>query len=291
MEDSNSKDKASILDLLKALLLRKRHHIEDVDDLEEEIHEIINEGQARGLITDEESHMVYGVLELKETTAASIMVPRTDVKFAKIDSTLGEVIDIIKKYGHTRIPIGGQGIDDIVGILHAKDLLRLWGEDLSKKIPKEILRPPYFVPENKKIGDLLRELRKMKTHMAIVTDEYGGTSGIVTLEDIIEEIVGEIMDEHDNEDPKIVPLGEGKYCVDARLHTDELEELFDIEFPEGDYESVGGFIIYLLGRIPKKGEKVTFKDLEIVIEEADSRRIYKVVIEKKKKETTKKDDK
>ena len=280
MEDNS---KQGFLNLLKSLF--KKRHIEDANDLEEEIHEIMHEGQAKGLISDEESHMVYGVLELKEITAASIMVPRTDVSFANINSTLGEVIELINKCGHTRIPISGSSIDDIVGILHAKDLLKLWGTDLSNKIPKEILRPPYFVPENKKIADLLKELKKMKTHIAIVTDEYGGTSGIVTLEDIIEEIVGEIVDEHDNEEPLLIPMGKNAAYVEARLEIEKLEEYFGVELPEGDYESVGGFIIYLLGRIPKENETVVFNDLEIIVKEADPRRIHKVVIRKKTAQT------
>lgn len=242
----------------------------------------MNEGQAKGLISDEESHMVYGVLELKEITAASIMVPRTEISYANINSTLGEVIELINKCGHTRIPISGTSIDDIVGILHAKDLLKLWGKDLSSKIPQEILRTPYFVPEDKKIGDLLRELKKRKTHIAIVTDEYGGTAGIITLEDIIEEIVGEIMDEHDNEEPLLIPLSNDSAYVDARLEIEKLEEYFGVDLPKGKYESVGGFIIYLLGRIPRENEKVTFGDLEIVIKKADPRRIHKVMVKRKK---------
>lgn len=278
LEDNS---KHSILHIIKSLF-KKRPHIEDVDDLEEEIHELIDEGQAKGLISDEESQMVYSVLELKETTVASIMVPRTDVAFANINSTLGEVIELINKCGHTRIPISDSSIDDIVGILHAKDLLKLWGKDLSSKIPKEILRPPYFVPENKRIADLLKELKKRKTHLAIVTDEYGGTSGIVTLEDIIEEIVGEIMDEHDSEEPLLIPLGKDSVYVDARLDIDKLEEYLGVEFPKGDYESVGGFIIYLLGRIPKENEVIIFNDLEIIIKKANPRRIHKVIVRKKK---------
>ena len=287
MEDNS---KQGLLHLLKSLF-RKKRHIEDADDLEEEIHEIMHEGQEKGLISDEESHMVYGVLELKETTAASIMVPRTDVCFASINSTLGEVIELINKCGHTRIPISGSNIDDIVGILHAKDLLKLWGRELSSKIPKEILRPPYFVPENKKIADLLKELKKMKTHIAIVTDEYGGTSGIVTLEDIIEEIVGEIMDEHDSEEPLLIPMGKDAAYVDARLEVEKLEEYFGVELPDGDYESVGGFIIYLLGRIPKENETVVFNDLEIIIKKADPRRIHKVMVKKKRTDQDKKNKK
>ncbi len=272
--------KQGFLSLIKSLL-KRRHKIQSPDELEEEIHELINEGQAKGLISDEESHMVYGVLELKDTTVSSIMIPRTQIAHASINSTLGDVIKLINECGHTRIPISGSSIDDIIGILHAKDLLKLWGKDLSSPIPREILRPPYFVPENKKIGELLKELRMRKTHIAIVTDEYGGTSGIVTLEDIIEEIVGEIMDEHDSEENLIVPLGDGSLYVDARVEIEKLEEFLGTELPEGNYESVGGFIIYLLGRIPQENEVVSFGQFDFIIKKADQRRIYKVVVKKR----------
>ncbi len=286
MEDD---PKQGILNFIRSLF-KKRPHLVDADDLEEEIHELMDEGQAKGLISDEESHMVYGVLELKETPAASIMIPRTEVSYVNINATLGEVIDLINKCGHTRIPVSGSSIDDIIGILHAKDLLKLWGKDLSSKIPQDILRPPYFVPENKKIGELLKELKKKKNHLAIVTDEYGGTSGIITLEDIIEEIVGDIMDEHDNEELLLVPLGNDAAYVDARLEIEKLGEFFGIELPEGNYESVGGFIIYHLGKIPKENEKIEFKDLEIIIKKADARKIHKVMVRKKESKSDKRRD-
>ncbi len=286
MEDD---PKQGILNFIRSLF-KKRPHLVDADDLEEEIHELMDEGQAKGLISDEESHMVYGVLELKETPAASIMIPRTEVSYVNINATLGEVIDLINKCGHTRIPVSGSSIDDIIGILHAKDLLKLWGKALSSKIPQDILRPPYFVPENKKIGELLKELKKKKNHLAIVTDEYGGTSGIITLEDIIEEIVGDIMDEHDNEEPLLVPLGNDAAYVDARLEIEKLGEFFGIELPEGNYESVGGFIIYHLGKIPKENEKIEFKDMEIIIKKADARKIHKVMVRKKGSKSDKRRD-
>ncbi len=286
MEDD---PKQGILNFIRSLF-KKRPHLVDADDLEEEIHELMDEGQAKGLISDEESHMVYGVLELKETPAASIMIPRTEVSYVNINATLGEVIDLINKCGHTRIPVSGSSIDDIIGILHAKDLLKLWGKALSSKIPQDILRPPYFVPENKKIGELLKELKKKKNHLAIVTDEYGGTSGIITLEDIIEEIVGDIMDEHDNEEPLLVPLGNDSAYVDARLEIEKLGEFFGVELPEGNYESVGGFIIYHLGKIPKENEKIEFKDMEIIIKKADARKIHKVMVRKKGSKSDKRRD-
>jgi magnesium and cobalt transporter len=222
--------------------------------------------------------MVYGVLDLKETKAHSIMIPRTEISSASINSTLAEVIKLVTDCGHTRIPFCKDNIDQIVGILHAKDLLKLWGENSSSPIPDEILRKPYFVPENQKVSELLRDLRAKKTHLAIVTDEYGGTAGIITIEDILEEIVGEIMDEHDDEPPLLSVLDDGSVLVDARLEIEKLGEHFGITLPEGEFESVGGFVIHLLGRIPKVDEKISYGNLHMTIKSADQRKIHKILI-------------
>lgn len=274
MEDDSDQ---TLLDRIKSLL-RKKTNLQKGTDLTEEIHDLMNEGQAKGLISDEESDMVYGVLDLKETKAHSIMIPRTEISSASINSTLGKVKKLVSDCGHTRIPFFKDNIDEIVGILHAKDLLKLWGEDSGSPIPSEILRKPYFVPENQKVSELLRDLRAKKTHLAIVTDEYGGTAGIITIEDILEEIVGEIMDEHDYEPPLLSVLDDSSVLVDARLEIEKLGEHFGITLPEGEFESVGGFIIHLLGRIPKVDEKIAYGNLDMTIKSADQRRIHKILI-------------
>jgi len=263
--------------LIKSLI-KKKPHLGNSNDLAEEIHELMDEGQAKGIITNEESHMVSGVLDLKETKAHSIMIPRTEISSAPINSTLGEIIKLVADCGHTRIPIHNDNIDEIAGILHAKDLLKLWGKDPLIKIPTDILRYPYYAPETRKIGDLLRDLKRDKTHMVIVTDEYGGTAGIITVEDIIEEIVGEIMDEHDSDDPMLEIINDKSILVDARLEIENLEEHLNVTFPKGEFESVGGFIIHLLGRIPDVKEKILFEDLEITVQKADQRKIDKILI-------------
>jgi CBS domain containing-hemolysin-like protein len=267
----------SLLSLIKSLIRRIKHRDESAE-LNEEIQDLMSEGQARGLISDEESEMVQGVLELKDTTAYSIMIPRTEVVSTPLGLTLTEAIELVCGCGHTRIPVYRNTIDEVVGILHAKDLLRLWGKDPDYKIPLDFLRKPHFVSHNQKASDVLRELKEKKTHLAIVTDEYGGTAGIITTEDIIEEIVGEIMDEHDSERPLLTVIDENTLTVDARLEVEKLEEHFDMILPEGDYESVGGLVIHLLGRIPKVNEKVNFKDLEMTVQSADSRKIGKILI-------------
>jgi CBS domain containing-hemolysin-like protein len=268
--------------LIERLLYQiKKKHITKTSDITEEINELMDEGHAMGLITDEESEMVHGVLELKDTAASSIMVPRTHISSASVDSTLGDIIALVKECGHTRIPIYEDNIDRIVGLLHAKDLLKLFGKSPDSVIPREILRTPYFVPGNIAIAGLLSDLKTKKTHMAIVTDEYGGTAGIITIEDILEEIVGEIADEHDQDLPLLSVVDENHIIVDARLDVEKVEDYFDIEFPEGDYESIGGFIIHTLGRIPKSGDQVAFQGLDMIIESADDRKIYKVRVQRK----------
>ncbi len=274
MEDDSDQN---LLSRIKSFL-KKKSNLQKDADLTEEIHDLMNEGQAKGLITGEVSDMVYGVLDLKKTLAHSIMIPRTGISSASVDSTLGEAIKLVSECGHTRIPFYKDSIDEIVGILHAKDLLKLWGGDPESKIPSEILRKPYFVPEKQKVGELLKDLRTKKTHLAIVTDEYGGTAGIITIEDIVEEIVGEIMDEHDKEPPLLTTLDDHSVMVDARLEIEKLEEHFGIELPRGEFESVGGFIIHLLGRIPKIDERIVFEDLEMTIQSADQRKIDEILI-------------
>jgi len=257
---------------------KKKANLSDSHDLAEEIHELMDEGQAKGLISGDETNMVYGALHLKETKAHSIMVPRTEISSASLDSSLGEIIKLVNECGHTRIPIHKDSIDKIVGILHAKDLLKLWGKDPDSKLPFEILRSPFFVPENQNINEILKDLKEKKTHLAIVTDEYGGTSGIITIEDILEEIVGEILDEHDTEPPLLSKINENTYLVDAKLEIEKLEEALNIELPKGDYESVGGFVINLLGRLPEVNERIDYDGLEIIIQQADQRRVEKILV-------------
>lgn len=268
------------LSLIKSLI-KKKTRLDDSNDLTEEIHDLMDEGQAKGLITNEESHMVYGVLDLKETAAHSIMIPRTEISSASVDSTLGEIIDLVTNCGHTRIPIHKDNIDHIVGILHAKDLLKLLGENPDSRIPFDILRKPFFVPENRRVSELLKDIQEKMTHLAIVTDEYGGTAGIITIEDILEEIVGEIMDEHDHEEHLLKVLDDGSLLVDARLEVEKLGAQLKIDLPEGDFESVGGFLIHLIGRIPEVNEKISFQDIEMIIKKGDERKIEEVLISRK----------
>ncbi len=271
---------AGFLSHIKSFLKKATGRNQPVD-ITNELHELMHEGMAKGLITNEESEMVDAVLDLRETQAHSVMIPRTEGQFASAGSTVGEVIALINECGHTRIPIYGQGIDDIVGILHAKDLLKLWGSDRGTPLPLSILREPHFVSENQDLTAVFEELKEAKTHLAIVMDEYGGTAGIIAVEDILEEIVGEIMDEHDKEESMILKNDDGSLLVDARLEAEKLAEYLNKEFPAGDYDSVGGLIIHALGRIPQPSEEIAMGDFMFKVQKADNRRIHKVLISKK----------
>jgi len=220
--------------------------------------------QEQGLISEDEGEMIQGIFSFRDTIAREIMVPRTDAVCAPLETRITEIIDLILGSGHSRIPIYKENIDNIIGTLHAKDLLGGWGaKDLDIST---MVRPPYFIPETKKISEVLKDLRGNKSHMAIVIDEYGGTAGILTLEDIIEEIIGEIMDEYDADQKMIAEHEDGSITVNARLDVEELEDYLDVELPEGKFESVGGFVISLLGKVPAVNEVVIYNNLEMRIE-------------------------
>jgi len=259
--------------------LRRLARIDKPKDLEKEIQQLIDEGEERGLISEDEGEMIQGIFSFRDTVAREVMVPRTDTVAAPHESSVESLIALIVESGHSRIPIYQDSIDNIIGILHAKDLLQHWGK--TELNLRAILRPPYFIPESKKISEVLRDLRHRKSHMAIVIDEYGGTAGVLTMEDIIEEIIGDIMDEYDAEENWLVEQEDGSILVDARLDVEELEDYLDMEFPEGKFESVGGFIISRLGRVPAVHEKILFKNLEMIVEAADSRKVEKVRIRRR----------
>lgn len=249
-----------------------------VERLEEEIQDLIDQGAEQGVITRDEGEILQNVFELGETVAREIMIPRTSIMAVDSNASIREILDLIINHGFTRLPVYDVNIDQIEGLLHAKDILNYWGAPEDAPLPKDIIRAPIFVPESKKIVDLLAELKARKSHMAIILDEYGGTAGLVTLEDIIEEIVGDIHDEYDVEEEPITFIDESTILIDARLDIEDLEEYLNIEMPEGDYETVGGFITDLIGRVPQVDEKVEFRDLLMTIKSADERKINQIEI-------------
>lgn len=248
--------------------------------LEEKIQSIVNAGEEDGLIDRQSGEMIQSILELRETVTREVMVPRTEIVAVNDNSTIEDILALILKYGHTRMPFYNENIDNIVGILNVKDLLRFWSEPFQKGDIISILRKTYYIPETKNIHLLLHELKEKKSHMAIVIDEYGGTSGLVTLEDLIEEIVGEIHDEHDIDENPFTKLPGGEVLVDSRVEIEEFEEYFGLKVPEGQFETLGGFIFYLIKKIPVVGEAITCENLKITIEAADERSIKKVRIKR-----------
>ncbi|HOX94825.1 MAG TPA: hemolysin family protein [Syntrophales bacterium] len=249
--------------------------------LEEEIQSIIDAGEEKGLIDAQSGAMIESILEFRETLAREVMIPRTDILAIGSHTAIEEIIELINRRGHTRIPVYSGSIDNIIGILNVKDLLKFWPRPVRQEDILSILRKPYFIPETKNIHSLLHELKEKKLHMAIVIDEYGGTSGLVTLEDLIEEIVGEIQDEHDKEEEKFVDLPDGYTLVDSRVEIEDFAQRFGVEIPEGKYETLGGFILDALKRIPMTGDVIEHDGLEMVIASADERSIKRVKIRKK----------
>ena len=247
----------------------------------EEIKSLISVGEEEGAIEEEEKEMINSIFEFGDTIVREVMVPRTDIQSIDANENISEVIKTIVETHHSRIPIYEENIDNIIGILYVKDLVSRWeaykqGENI---VLKDLIRTPYFVPETNKAKDLFAQFKKKKNHMAIVVDEYGGTAGLVTIEDVIEEILGEIEDEYDREDDQFQPLGNGITLIDGRTNIDTVNEELDIQIPQGDdYDSIAGFIVNILGRVPKTSEIVNYKNLKIVIAEADPRHISKIKI-------------
>ena len=250
--------------------------------LEREIHGLVDQGEAQGLITEREGQMIEAILDLDETTAGQIMVPRTEMATVAATAALEETVKVIVDSGHSRIPITGDDLDHIIGVVHAKDLLPHWGHQDGGVSLTNICRPPFFVPQSKPVDQLLSDFKRKRVHLAIVVDEYGGTAGIVTIEDVLEEIVGEIVDEYDQEESQIMEQADGSLLVDARLETEKLAEHLNIELPEelpeGRFETVGGFITTLLGRVPRTQEEVSYGSLRMVVTGADERRVTQVQI-------------
>lgn len=250
------------------------------EDLEQEIQELIDEGEEQGLISSHEGQMISSIFEFRDTLAKEIMTPATGIVSASLASTPGDIIELIKSKGFSRIPIYDGSPDNIVGFLHAKQLLTC-SSDTALPPLQELLNPPFFVRENDKIVSLLLEFQTQKNHMAIVTDEFGSIRGLVTLEDILEEIVGEIADETDMQVEGWQIIDDNTVITPAKVDIEKIELFFKIEFPEGPYESAGGFIINQLGKIPETGEKAEFGPLTFTVLSASKRRVKSVRISRK----------
>ena len=248
-------------------------------ELEHDIQELLEEGEEDGLISPLEEKMINSILEFRETYASEIMTPAAEVISFDAASPLSELIDIVVDSGFTRIPIYHENPDQIIGAIHAKDLIQLCNRQQPDPVNWEsYLRPVYFISESKPIVDLLREFQKRKVHMAMVTDEFGTVRGLVTLEDILEEIVGEIDDEYDEEEDAIEVVADQVIQVHARVDRELIEEFFDVELPDGPYESVGGLVIHALGRLAVAGDTVEVGGLRFEVKSASDRLIKLVKI-------------
>jgi magnesium and cobalt transporter len=241
-----------------------------------EIKRVLDESEEKGIIDEDEGDMIEGIFDLKQTMAREIMIPRTHLVSLPVDADRERVLDTIIQSGYSRIPVYKDNVDHIVGILYAKDLLPLWLQDEKEFHLEKIVREPFFVPETKRIKDLLDDLRTRKSHLAVIVDEYGGTSGICTIEDIVEEIIGEIRDEHDAEEEPFVAQDDGSVLVSARVSLDDFEDHFGVALPKGGYDTLGGFMIQEMGKVPAKGEELAYQGLTMTVHAGDEKRITRL---------------
>ena len=246
---------------------------------EEEIRMMVDVGEEKGTIETKEKEMINNVFEFNDTYVSEIMIPRTEIFALDMNLSISEVIEeLTEDTRYSRIPVYDETIDNIKGIVYIKDIL-LSQKNKNTKI-KNLIRKAYFVPETKKVKDLFEDLRKNKKQIAIIIDEYGGTSGIITMEDILEEIVGEIYDEYDEVEKKYEKIDENTYLLDGNLYIDEVDEILDIKIPEGEYDTVSGYLIELLGRIPNDKEKpvIETENATFKIEKCKGNRILKIKV-------------
>jgi putative hemolysin len=268
----------------------------------EELKLLVETGSEQGGIEEEEKEMIHGVIELGDKAVHEVMVPRIGIRAVNVDDPLDQVLDMIVRAGHSRLPVFEESLDNIVGILYAKDLLPYLKEllpYLNGNGPanggidiRALVRPPVYVPESKPVDDLLHEMQVAKRHIAIVVDEYGGTAGLVTMEDVVEEIVGEIQDEYDSEEPMVEDLStddEIAYRLDGRVSMDDLRDLFDLSDDDEDdeeaYDTVGGFVVHRVGRIPLPKTEIAFRDdVRVMVDSAEPRRVARVVASRPRRE-------
>jgi CBS domain containing-hemolysin-like protein len=272
VDEGSSRKPAGLLDRVTRLVTGRRKVTE------EEIHELIEAGEEEGIVDEQEREMISAILELDNTVVREIMVPRTSMAAISVEASVRETIDAIIACGHSRIPVYDGTLDNIIGLLYAKDLLKSWGMEDSGIHLRDLVRQPFFTPETKTLELLLQEFKKKKVHLAIVVDEYGGTSGLVTIEDLLEQIVGDIQDEYDMEEELYTRNPDGSLTTDARLPIEELEEQFQLEIERDKFDTVGGLVVHLADGIPTAGTVITGEGLAIEILDADPRKVKRVRI-------------
>ena len=237
------------------------------------------------ILNEEKQDMIQGVEELSTTAVKEIMIPRIDVEFVSSDTPQDELLQKIVASGHSRFPVYTDSIDNVTGVLYVKDLLKVFASGEKLDLQK-IIRKAYFVPESKRIDSLLREFKRHHLHIAIAIDEYGGISGIITMEDIIEEIVGDIQDEFDKEHEDVLTVGNNIWLCDARVDLDDLNEKMEADFPNEEFDSLGGFVFDIFGKVPVKYEKASWKNYDFIVQDMEGHRINVIKVIKKETEDT-----
>jgi CBS domain containing-hemolysin-like protein len=245
---------------------------------EQELLALADEAAQQSVIERDERTLIHSIIDFGDTVVREVMVPRPDMVVVESTAKVSDVIEIAIAAGYSRIPVYGQGIDDIIGVVFVKDLVRAEREGKEDEFVSALMREAHFVPETKKVSELMREMQTKKFHLAIVVDEYGGTAGLVTLEDLIEELVGEIEDEYDVEEAPVEKLPNGDLRVTARMSMDQVNELLGAELPEGDWDTVGGLVYSLLGHVPTEGESASLNGFQLTAERVQGRRIGRVRI-------------
>lgn len=257
---------------------------------QEELKTMVDAGEEEGLIEEDEKEMILSVLDFGDTLAREVMVPRIDITAVEVNTSIKEVTDLIITSGHSRLPIYRETIDDIVGFLYVKDILKALHEDSEPPLAK-LARPAYYTVESKKVSELLQEMQNRRVHACIVVDEYGGTAGMVTIEDILEEIVGDIQDEYDTEEPEVQLLPDNAgYIFDAGIDIDDVNDLLHVELPTDQSDTLGGFIYDQIGEVPEKGATVQFARLLFTVLEVNDRRILKVEVTHEPEESAQSDE-
>ena len=243
---------------------------------EEELRALLEASAQSGAIEEDEKEIIRNVISFGDTDVRQVMTPRIDIKALDVGGGLPALLELIMESGHSRIPVYEGSVDAIIGIVHAKDLLPALARGEVVVDLRAVMRLPLIIPENRRVDELLDEFRRSSVQLAIIQDEYGGTAGLVTVEDLLEELVGEIQDEYDQEDPMLSPLSPGVWHIDARMAIDDLNEHLDLDLPHEDFDTVGGFVFGQLGRQLEEGESVYYEDLEFVVEKTDGRRVDKL---------------
>jgi putative hemolysin len=246
---------------------------------EEELRLLVSVGEEEGVLEEEETEMIHSIFEFADTTVREVMIPRIDMVTLESNATVDEAVDLALEAGFSRIPVYEESIDEIIGVLYTKDMLKQLREGHDTLPIRDLVRPAYFVPETKKLDDLLREIQQQRVHMAIVVDEYGSVAGLVTIEDLVEEIVGDIQDEYDREEKLYEQISENEYVFDAKISIDEFNELMNTNLPDQDYDTLGGFLYAQLDKIPNPGDSIAFQDMIFTVLSTRGRRITQVRVE------------